>query len=229
MTSILKSLCFGALGMGLALIGSTARAQTSGPFSFTVTQRTTDFTKGFVLPKFNTALGTLTNVFLSESLNGSFSGTVTNTSATPANFKVTEDVSLDLTLTSGGSPALSSVDLVATQTYTALASGASAPFGPFVPTISNSANFTSGTIFSAFNGGPGPVGLTLSSLTGTTVIGGGGNITNNITTTAGGTISVTYTYNAPSTTTPEPGTWAMMAAGASTGLVALRRRRRNKK
>jgi len=57
---------------------------------------------------------------------------------------------------------------------------------------------------------------------------GGGDLFYNGLADVSGTGTVTYTYSIP-TDTPEPGTWAMMAAGASTGLVALRRRRRNKK
>jgi hypothetical protein len=57
---------------------------------------------------------------------------------------------------------------------------------------------------------------------------GGGDLFYNGLADVSGTGTVTYTFTAPAGT-PEPGTWAMMMAGASTGLVALRRRRRNKK
>ena len=220
----MKALSVGVAGMGLSLLGATAHAQTSGPFTFTLAQATTDFTNSTItLPKFDPTLGTLTEVDLSESLNGVFNGTVTNTSAGAANFRVTEDV--NLVLSTGATPLLTpgGVDLLATQTYTGLAAGASSPFGPFTPTVADSAVYTSGSLFNAFVG-PGNIGFTLSTLTGTTTLGGGGNITNAINTTAGGTVTVLYRFQTSSV--PEPGTFAMLVGMGISGSAFLIRRKR---
>ena len=208
----------------LTLLGAAANAQISGPFTFTLAQATTDFTNNsIVLPRFNSALGTLVEVDLSAAYNGAFNGTVTNTSATPANFQVTEDI--HLTLSTGGTPVLtpSGVDLTASQTYAALGSKSSAPFGPYAPTVNDAGVYTSGSIFNAFQGA-GNIGFTLATLTGTQTLGGGGNITNAINTKAGGTITVQYRYQTSSV--PEPGTFAMLAGMSISGSAFLIRRKR---
>lgn len=224
MRTLCKLSLLSLAGLSLSLLGATANAQTSGPFTYTVAQATTDFTNtSIVLPQFDPSLGTLLSVNLSEALSGNFGGTVTNTSATPANFRVTEDVNLNLSITNTATPVLTAggVDLIAQQNYTGLGSGATANFGPFAPSVSDSATYTSGSIFNQFIG-PGNLGFTLATLTGTTTAGGGGNIQNNITTTAGGTITVVYQYR--QNAVPEPGSVALLVGMGVTGAGLLRKR-----
>ena len=54
-----------ALGLAALSFGQSAQAAVSGPFSVTLAQTTTDFSVFLNLPKFDTSLGTLTEVDLS--------------------------------------------------------------------------------------------------------------------------------------------------------------------
>lgn len=182
----------------------------------------TDFTTTTLsLAAFDTTLGTLTSVLVALTATANVGGTVTNTSATAQNFKVTETTNVAL---SSGTASVNgvNVDLLSTQTYASLAPGATANFGPFVPNASAS---NAGTPLSAFIGSP--ITFTASTLTGTTILGGGGNITNAIGTTASGTVTLTYTYTptpAPTpTTVPEPASMALLGMGLA-GLGLIRRR-----
>ena len=166
-------------------------ATSTQTFTAGIPPRATDFTAPVALPRFDPALGTLTEVDLSLAAGGTAIGTVTNTSAGPESFLFTENERLTL---SNGATSLLATTLVSSQNYTNLAAGASAQFGPFAPT-NNAANvFTSGPDFNAFSGGPGNINLTFQTRTSQTITGGGGNVGSNLITTAGGTVSVTYKY-----------------------------------
>lgn len=217
-------------GVALLVTAGAANATTE-TFSTTFGPTATDFTTGTLsLPGFDTSLGTLTGVDFAFSATGNFSGTVTNTAPTAQNFKVTE--TSDLTVSSSVSAINGLVAEVAkAQSYTALASGVSAAFGPSSNTAS-APDYVSASGDNLTGFVSGPVNFTISTLTGTTTLGGGGNIRNSITTTANGTAAVTYTYTAADTPiptptptgVPEPASMALVGAGlVSLGL--LRRRK----
>src|SRR5262249_49548381 len=86
-------------------------------FSAVVPLTTTELNTSVMLPKFNSALGTLNSVTLDWAANGTASGTVTNNAAQAQTFTVTDNSVVTL---SGVSPALSPT-LNASQTYTNLA------------------------------------------------------------------------------------------------------------
>ena len=62
--------------------------------------------------------------------------------------------------------------------------------------------------------GTGSLPFTLTTMTGTTVLGGGGNTTNGIVTTEGATETITYTYTPFTNAVPEP-------AGLILGLTSI--------
>ncbi|MCW3051554.1 MAG: hypothetical protein JWN14_724, partial [Chthonomonadales bacterium] len=93
--------------------------------------------------------------------------------------------------------------------------------------LSSAPQFTSGPVLTYFTGA-GNAAINYKTFTSTALNNTGGNTAATQVTTDTLTATVQYNYT-PASTTPEPGAWAMMVAGASTGLVALRRRRRNKK
>lgn len=208
--------------------------------STTPSQGTTDYSQVLTAPAFNTTLGTLNDVVITMADAGFFSGSLTNNSATAQDFTVTEGIHLTLT---AGSTLLLSDDLASTQSYTALASGATSPFGSASPVTSAPAapqTITSGAIFDAFNTSTTGVPLTFSTLTGTTIQGGGGNLHTGIFTTAGSVITIRFDYTpgngnpggeggggggTPATPAPEPASLVMTALGGLL-VVAARRARR---
>ncbi len=194
----------------LAISAGAARAATFTELATTGALQTTDFTDNLTLAGFNTSLGTLTGVSVTLSDAGAFGGNLQNGASSVESFKITEDVNFT---TNSSSTLLASLttDLVATQTYTNLASAASAAFGPYSPTSSVSGTATAAQIGEFLAGN---VSLSLATLTGTTVLGGGGNIINKITTQADATVTITYTYS-PSAPppVPEPASLAVLGMG----------------
>ena len=118
-------------------------------------------------------------------------------------FTVTENVQLTLTSSNPAITGLGALQqtLTSGQTYTGLAPTVSAPFGPTSP--SNSVGPISFADLTPFVG-TGTLPFNLATLTSTTFVGGGGNLMNSITTTAGGTETITYTYTAPPASPPRP-------------------------
>jgi hypothetical protein len=168
-------------------------ANFSVTYTASVPVQRTDYTASLNLPKFDPALGTLTEVDLSWAITGTEAGTVTNTAATSESFNFAEDVNLAL---KSGAVNLLAPDLNTSQTFTNLAPGASSSYGPYSPTASAAATFTTGPNFNLFANGPGTLNLTVVTVTSQTTLGGGGNIISDIATLAGGTATVTYQYTA---------------------------------
>ena len=224
-TAILRTGTLSALA-GLALMGGAQASVINQNVNIPV--QTTDFTKTFTFNQFDTLGGTrvLDSVELSINATGNFGGTVTNNAAGPSTFKVTE--TSDVTFTGPDSTNVVS-NLAASQTFTALASGASATFGPFVAAPGAVTKFVPVANFGTFIG----TGLlsplsVVSTLSGQSIAGGGGNITAALTTAVGADASLIYTYHTPTTNpTPEPGAWASMSIGVL-GLMALGLRARKK-
>ena len=160
-------------------------------FSASIPVQTTDYTLPLILPRFDATQGTLTKVNLSFVAGGNFGGSVTNNGESAATITTQANVALSLV---DGTTTLLNSSLPASQTYQSLPSGSTAPFGPFTPSQSASHNYTNGATFNDFNGGPGNINLSLSTLSTQTTDGGGGNVASNLTTAAGGSATVTYTF-----------------------------------
>ena len=199
-----------ALAVGNA---PSARADVTQTYTYTYPSSGTALTDLINIPmpltQFDTSLGILTGVNLSYSFAENQSGTVKNNATGSQNFKVT--ATTNYFLSDPGANQLLFKDAVNSQTYTGLASGASSTFGPFNP--SNSVSVVlgpgDGSLFTQFKGN-GTITLRADTTSGTTILGGGGNIQTTIVTNTSVTASVFYTYTVPQV--PEPGTIGLFAS-----------------
>lgn len=200
---------------GLALM-SAAMANTTPLQTYTLPLSTTELGQGFTFTQFDPTLGTLDSATLTLDGSGLFSGTVQNNAAQAQTFKVTE--SSDITLSGPAFVTPLTGNVSASQNYTLLAAGVPSAFGPQNPTLAPiSQTYTSG--LGGFIG-TGTLPFSISTLTGQTIAGGGGNIATNLSTKAGADATLVYTYHTNTTTVPEPGAWASMSIGAM-GLMFL--------
>jgi hypothetical protein len=212
------SLVLGTLGLSVSAHADMVTVTATVPL------QTTDFTVAVPsVAAFNHALGTLTSVQISLSASGTFDGNLTNNSASTTDFSLTEFVNFSLT---GHSIAALTPQITETQSYTAVPTGTTVPFGPFAPTSppSGTDTITSGALFDLFNGGGSVSGFVLSTVTGTVVSGGGGNVRTSLTTTAGGVLNVTYNFTP--VPVPEPASIALIGLGGAFVLVGSRFRRK---
>jgi hypothetical protein len=190
--------------------------------SITPSQQPTDFTQTLVVPTFNSALGTLTGIIFSDTDISTIQGMVINNVHAAETFSVVEDAKLSLSF---GSTVILSNDLIAQQNYSEMAPNSVAAFGTYSPIGSaGPASYTSGSIFDAFLAPASDVMLSFSTLTSTTISGGGGNLTSGIHTSVGANVTVLFEYQP--TTVPEPASLAMAAIGGLiVGVAGIARRR----
>jgi hypothetical protein len=216
------------------LAGIVSLAATTSAFagSYSVTTaygpNTTDFLSPLLsIAAFDTTLGTLTGVQVTLAASGNVAGTIKNVSGSAATFNVTETTTLNTTANGvyGGTTATPGLDaifvsLVSTQNYANLADQATADFGPYTPANSTVVNPTD---FADFENGP--MLFYVGTLTSFLVSGGGANATSTISTVAGGSVSIQYTYTTPEIPTiPEPASIALLGAGM-VGFGLIRRKK----
>jgi hypothetical protein len=166
----------------------------------------------------------LTSVTFSYSDIFTASGSVTNSAPSTTTFSVS--VNSAITFANGtGAPANllpggDTLSLNLTSAYT-LAAGASAPFSGSANGTGTLGPITTGLV--AFEG-LGTFQVNVSTLTGTTINGGGGNINTALALADTPEVTITYNYS-PVTPVPEPSTWAMMILGfMGVGFMAYRRK-----
>ena len=228
-----SSISLALLALALLVSAPAALADILGPYTGTVPPTTTDLSNVTAsdIPAFNTSLGTLQSVQISFTGNENTTFTITNTSNSPQTFTAAEVLYLTLNNTNGGINALlasnyngvgnlglpdisastgGSVTLAAFRNV-----GDSQTFGPFnlssTPVVES---FSSPADLLLFEGIGNLSPFEVTTLTGYTFIGGGGNLSTSQNTTAGADITVTYDYTPPGPpAVPEPGTLSLFGTG----------------
>jgi hypothetical protein len=178
------------------------------------------------LQLFDSTVGTLTGVTLGVVGRMTASGNVTNTAHQAQSFTTVEDEAF--TFTDNGGPLDSllanlDVDPAASQKYTLVAPNIANPFGP--DDVSTTPEVITGPLaaFERAHGGIDPIAV--FTQTGTTVRGGGGNVSAKINTEAEALIDVTYAFTPKATPVPEPQSLAMFGVGLlALGIIRLRTR-----
>ncbi len=211
--------------------------------SATVTSSKTDFSTLFTLTKngasanlfagFIPVVGTLNDVVVTFTASGTETGTLTNTSNTAQTFKFATSSSIYASDAGSSAPssllafigAAGGLTLNSPSTSYTLAAQATTAVMP----SDNAFNPSSTSITTTFTGSDAAqfinnnFSLKLNTLTGSSFLGGGGNIQTALTTMAGGTLTISYDYSAPSVAVPEPSSLAVLGAGLI-GIGFIRRR-----
>jgi len=217
----MKRLALITATLGLA---ATANAATVS-YNFNNPQQTTEINQTGNLGLFDSNLGTLTGAMLTLSNSATLTLSATNTSAQTQNANLTAQEFFDWSSSLAALNPLvaTSIELSVTTGMQSYAAGATRSYGPFTPTASRNVDLTS-LLASIQASGGGAFSLGCTSLSGISILGGGGNISTHQSTEAGCGGSITYTYTARQVDVPEPGTLALLGLGIM-GLGAMRRKR----
>lgn len=214
------ALLAGVMAMGA---NATVISYSFGPFP----QQITEISQTGSLGLFDSTLGTLTGVSLVLHGENTTWLSLTSKAANAQNTKATSITELSFSSDLDALNGLLSnplITLSATTGLVTLASGQTQSYGLLRDSKDTSVGGLD-TILSSFSvAGGGNFNLTCESLSGISILGGGGNIGSSQTTTAACGASLSYVYDAPPTHVPEPAMMAMLGLGVL-GLSAIRRRK----
>jgi hypothetical protein len=217
-----------AVALAVSAMGAQALTVTS---SFTNALSTTEINQSGTLAKFDSSLGTLTDVVLT--LNGAMttSLSVTNSAAQSQVAIVNSNVDLSFNATITGLNAAvtasSPLALAVTTGRQTLGAGATQLFGPLNATNTITLDAQLDALFASFSmAGGGNFGVSCTSLSGLGITGGGGNVAASQSTQASCGASIVYTYTAAaSKPVPEPASLALVGlALAAAGAATMRRK-----
>lgn len=214
-------LTLAVVALALLVAAPVAMADTLVSYTTSVPIQNTDLTSVVAtpaIPEFNTSLGTLVSVTVSYTGTENSAFQLTNTAPGTESFKFSETLFFTLDNVNGAidsdvnglAPEIDNVPL----TNITLLSGGIKNYGPFnnstAPAI---ITITNPSELADFEGNGNLGNFLITTLTNTDFVGGGGNIKLTGTTTADGTVIVTYDYNSTPPVVPEPGTLSMFGAG----------------
>ncbi len=217
----------GLLVVGAFLFAGIAAADTLVTNCSTVGPIPTELNATVSCGQFDSSLGTLTSI--SIEIDGEITGsiTLTNNALTPQIVKATTASDFSLAAPLAGFTFPSTLFEVSFTTgVQSLAAGTPTTFSNLDSGVDSATNSQSST-FAPYEG-LGTFSVGVQTVTGITVLGGGGNVVAGQSTDGLATAIVTYNYTPAGTQTPEPTTFAFLALGG--GLVALgasRRKSRN--
>jgi len=231
-----KHLVLGMAALALTLGASTlAKADTivQGPLAFG--PFLTDSSGTFTFNQFNPTLGTLNSVKIDLGTSFSTTITVTNSGGTASTGTARTEVQDGLTdgnFSIGGGNILTITgenykvqdDVLSNPQSYSLGAGQSTTLAPTSKSSTATGTFSSGAVLSEFTG-VGTVGVKWDTLTQTLLANTGGNTDASQVTNATVSATVTFDYTARSTSTPEPGSVAMLFGMGVTGMAFVYRRR----
>lgn len=212
-----------AIGMGI--VAPTAARAATVSYSATIPQTSVSFTTPFTLPLFDSSLGTLLGAQISLVANTVATVTVFNTASTPQSFTAaTASVPLTITGPDG--------TFVTATAVTGPVSATVNPGSTSFPGQTGSATSTVNVSLANLSSYIGTGGATANfSALGSTGTYSGNTASSQLffggSATAGGTVSITYTYQALSAA-PEPGAFALLVSVLPLvgGITTVRRRKR---
>jgi hypothetical protein len=190
MKTFIKNRVLDLVSASLLLVASEAKAEMITS-SAVFPGATTEWSHNFVLPLFDPSLGSLQSVYMMASESVDINGMVQNNATGPESFTIRVGSMLTVNLP-GTLGVLQPSPLAMAQLYN-LPSGGSSPYGPVNASDSVNYSYTSPADMNWFVG----VGtFTLPAFTQTQelIAGGGGNARAVVSTRAGATVEVQYTY-----------------------------------